>query len=448
MIAASAVGWVPLAAVTGSGGITGDLPGGVDATFRWLPSGWAPVAVDAARRGEWPLALGALCGLAALTGALLLLWSRMLAERMTSHVSGSTVRTGVVRGACDRPILPRTPLGAALGRELRTWMREPRSAIELRVAILSGLLIVLVPLAIGSTALLPWGGATVAAMAGACACNIYGLEGSALWLTLVTPGAERVDVSAKQLAFLVIFGPVALLATLVLTPFGTLGDPGDLWPWTLATLPALVGGSAGVAVWIAATTPAPVPEAARRSGNLLASADNTGQAFVTLLLVPLVAVPPALVVFLGHEQGSVLLRWLGIPVGIASGAFVAWWLGAVTVRRLETRGPDLLDLLRHGPPVRSPAVPASSAWTPPPGLPGKIVLACWTLCWIPLFPQGLVPLAMTLTGTEAKSWFLALYVPDVWQWPVMLGMIALGLGLLGFGAWLTRREHRAVPGAT
>ncbi|HEY7046053.1 MAG TPA: hypothetical protein VH373_02440 [Jatrophihabitantaceae bacterium] len=58
---------------------------------------------------------------------------------------------------------------------------------------------------------------------------------------------------------------------------------------------------------------------------------------------------------------------------------------------------------------------------------------CLGLCWLPLLPQGLVPAVMKLTETPTRSWFLALYLPDPYQWPVIAAMLALGLAMLGAG---------------
>jgi hypothetical protein len=69
-----------------------------------------------------------------------------------------------------------------------------------------------------------------------------------------------------------------------------------------------------------------------------------------------------------------------------------------------------------------------------------IVGLCWTFCWIPLFPQGIVPLVVKLTGSSVRSWFLALYLPPTFQWPVIFAMIALGSGML-YAAVAIQREH-------
>jgi ABC-2 type transport system permease protein len=55
-----------------------------------------------------------------------------------------------------------------------------------------------------------------------------------------------------------------------------------------------------------------------------------------------------------------------------------------------------------------------------------LFFACIWLGSIALFPRGLVPLAIKLTGGDTKVWFLALYLPDAWQWPTIGLMILTG----------------------
>jgi hypothetical protein len=92
-------------------------------------------------------------------------------------------------------------------------------------------------------------------------------------------------------------------------------------------------------------------------------------------------------------------------------------------------GPLLsLDLAREG----------LAARLAPPARRDAIAALCLTLCCIPLFPQGLVPAVIKLTDGSTRSWFLALYLPDAYQWPVIIGMIALGLGMLRVGLRMAR----------
>jgi hypothetical protein len=87
-------------------------------------------------------------------------------------------------------------------------------------------------------------------------------------------------------------------------------------------------------------------------------------------------------------------------------------------------GPRLsMDVAKEG-------VAARLAGTAPRHL---LPMACLTLCWIPIFPQGLVPAIMKLTESPTRSWFVALYLPDAYQWPLIAAMLALGLAMLRAG---------------
>ncbi|MFW6692057.1 sensor histidine kinase [Streptomyces sp. MAR4 CNX-425] len=49
------------------------------------------------------------------------------------------------------------------------------------------------------------------------------------------------------------------------------------------------------------------------------------------------------------------------------------------------------------------------------------------VCSVALFPQGLVTGLLLVLGTDNRSWFLALYMPEPLRWPTVLAMVALGL---------------------
>ena len=72
-----------------------------------------------------------------------------------------------------------------------------------------------------------------------------------------------------------------------------------------------------------------------------------------------------------------------------------------------------------------------------------MVILCLSFCWIPLVPQGIVPLVMKLSGNRVPSWFLALYLPEPYQWPTIFAMIAIGLTLFGAGLFIMQREKKA-----
>lgn len=80
------------------------------------------------------------------------------------------------------------------------------------------------------------------------------------------------------------------------------------------------------------------------------------------------------------------------------------------------------------------AFPAEACGSTLPAWKQKLMSVCWGLFWLPLFPQGLVAMFMKIFGADERSWFLALYMPEPLQWPVIIGMIALGAGMVWFAA--------------
>jgi ABC-2 type transport system permease protein len=417
VLAFTAQGWALIAAYVSS-----DVQGTMASSARISPSGWGISAVESAGRGEWWRVLLALAGLAVLSYLMYVAWAALLVRRTTASRSGVRPRYRLAA---------KTPLGAATGKELRTWSRDLLTGHRLAFAVGYALFFCLMPLAVGWTGMLPWTGPIAVLMAGAISANLYGSDGTALWLTLATPKAAAVDVRARQLAFLLVVTPPAVLLTVLLTWWS---DRPDSWPVVLAVLPALLGGAAGLGVLLSAASAVPAPDPHQRSGNVLASGGDdgqlVGQVYAMLVATATVAVP-ALVV-------ALFWSWWGLPVGLASGVLAWWWFGLLAARRLETQGPELLALLRRGRTVRSPVRrPTASRAS------RFVVNTCTTLGIIALVPQGIVPAVFKISGTDAKAWFLALYVPEPWQWVVIAGMVLLGLTLLATAFIVYRRTRPA-----
>ena len=111
------------------------------AVVRILPSGWGAVAVEAAGRSRWGLLALALGGLAALIVALVLAWPPLLARRLTMSPGGGrthTHRAGPYQTGRGHPLLPATPLGAVIGKELRLYSRSVLRSVMLMISFLVG----------------------------------------------------------------------------------------------------------------------------------------------------------------------------------------------------------------------------------------------------------------------------------------------------------------------
>ena len=331
-----------------------------------LPSGWGLVAVDAAARGDWLPALGALGGLVVLIGLLLAAWVALLARQMDGRSSRP------LRSSTSSPrLLPRpaAPVGAVVNRELRTWWRDLTRIGFASFALFYALVFCGLPLLADVSVFVPLTGVIgVVVMAGMTA-NVYAADGTALWLTLTSAGAERSDVRGRQLAWLALVGPAATLLTIGCT---LAGGQTWAWPWVLALLPALLGGAAGVVLVLSILAPVPMTDPHLRGAAAMDNGTDYFQFLLTALLTALCALPAFAVVLGGELLGLQWLRWAGVPAGIASGVLWAWLLGRVAYRRARAtrQRADAADAQRRlaapadrhayaGPPGRSLAVAAN-----------------------------------------------------------------------------------------
>ncbi|NAS20589.1 hypothetical protein GT755_02690 [Herbidospora sp. NEAU-GS84] len=416
--------------------LTSGFPPSFSAVVRRLPSGWGVAAVEAAGRGDWLVVAAALLGICALIALALLVWSRLLVRRTTSKPLHR------VPPGTGRDLAARGPVTAVAAKESRTWSRDLMRTHLLWFAVFFGLLYTLVPLIIGWYGMLPWAGVLVVVMAAATSANLFGLDGTSLWLNLVNPGTERAEVRGRQLAWLLRVAPIAIVFTVA----GTIvGGEGWTWPWTLSILAAVLGGGAGLIALVSVAMLVPVTEPSKRSGNPLEAGGIFGQVVLMLLLVTLTALPAGGVAYLGDTLDLPVVSWLAVAVGVATGALLTGWFGRLAHRRLAARGPELLSLMRSG----GTAAPGSVAATVgrarvklPPGKQA-LVTFLWIFCWIPLFPQGLVPLWTIWTGGESRLWFLALHLHDPWRIPVAVAFVAVGAVMIYYGTVIPNRHDRA-----
>ena len=345
---------------------------GLSALLRALPSGWAADAVAAAARGDVALTPLPLAGLVAASAVAAAAWPRLLTRRLEgvvgshrparrrrrasapahhgrgarddraatgaapAHPAGRTRDDRAATGAAPvlarrRALLPATPTGAVAAKELRLWSRDPLRSTCLLIAALVG--VGVVPRASeGTDALLPYAGLLSVAIAGACACNLYGNDALALRLVAATPGSAAPDVRGRQLAWLLIVAPFAIVVSAALTAIS--GETAAV-PWVAATLPALLGGGGLVPLSsVVAVQPLDAGGGPTPGWSL--------KVHVTLLAVALTALPALALLVAGVAADAPLLRWLAVPVGVATGVALALALGRVATRRLRR---DQLDIL-------------------------------------------------------------------------------------------------------
>jgi ABC-2 type transport system permease protein len=225
---------------------------------------------------------------------------------------------------------------------------------------------------------------------------VYGEDGTALWLTRMVPGVERADVRGRQVAWLLAVGPATVALTLV--PIA-LGGQGWAWPWALALLPAVLGATPGLMMWLSVASPVAEKDAHLRAGPFDTGDDPStsgslaGHGWLMMLLVAGTAVPCVALVLLGTLWERPALQVAGVLTGFATGGLLYWWGGRLAARRLADRGAELMDLLRLGPQAPAERQPAGPGHEPGRRRRDAAVGTLWTLGILCVFPQGLVPVA-------------------------------------------------------
>ncbi|MET8578214.1 hypothetical protein [Streptomyces sp. NPDC005012] len=408
---------------------------------RALPSSWGLLAVEAAGRGDWLWTAAPLAALAALVAALFAAWTALLGPQ---RLARPVVRGSSARDAVRRRRLFGSDVGVICLKELRTWWRDPMRTQSIVLGPAFAVITALFPLIFDFTAAFPFVGAAGALMAAATCANLYGQDGTALWLTLTVPGKEKADVRARQLAWLIVFGPLTLLLTIA----GSLlhGDTA-LLPWALAGNLAALGGGSGLLIWASVAVLVPGPDPHRSKNSPMDHGDVTGQSFMMFFLVALAMCPALGVAWAGHATEQSALLWASVPVALLTGVLSHVLLGSVAARKLRDNGPELLHLMRSGAPASAPADEDEVGRSPFETMSAGRQTLMWAAAAVGivgLFPQGLVAMGIKLNGSPDKVWFLALHVPDPWQWPVIVAMVLIGLA----GFWTAYLVYRAEKART
>ena len=316
----------------------------------WVPSSWALTAALAVpgRPAAVAIWLGALLVLAAL------LLGAATALLRTDVGGGSAQRRRRPWGSRvldGRAILPSTSIGAVLGKELRQWWRDPWRSLELRSSIWTGV-------TIGVFALTaPWmrdyasvAGLVVAFMVALGGVNLYGQDGTAIWLTVVGQREDTVrsDVRGRQLATILLF---AVPAVVVSTVFASIVGSFATLPIVAAMLPALFGVASGVSVLMSAVGVSPGVDPRRRVGPNDAGGDLGLQVQVAMWSTGLL-VAPTIAAIVGSVAGVIgttpgTVPWWVIPIGIANGVLGFWGLGRLATVYLRDRLPTVFSQIRY-----------------------------------------------------------------------------------------------------
>lgn len=356
LLAVSFAGWIPVAAFllpdlgsgradVRTGGIWTALPEPLEQVLLVMPTGWGMAAIDVAATSA-PLAL-ALLPLGGLLLAGLSLWAvwllltavalRQPPARASSRISVRTRRAQPARRSKDARCTG--AMKAVAKRELKTWLRDPQRALELRHAWMTPLLMALLVAPTAWSWTLPLLGVVAAAFAAMVAINTYALDGTALWQLLTTPDAIRADVRGRQLSWMLIFGLPILTFTMILS----LVTASPVAPLAVGGVCAAVGVACASGPLLSAIMPA----IGRDARDRISTGQNAGNpaggqmtAFAIVICASLLPGIGATVLQLGD-------RWIiHLGLGLAVAAICIALAGSLTIARLTSTGPQLLASMR------------------------------------------------------------------------------------------------------
>lgn len=339
---------------------TGSGTGPVTDVLAALPTGWPVLAVEAAADGAWGVSLAWLAALAAVTAAVVLVTAVLSAPstaprsmRRRSRPLGSRV---LAPGRL--PLLPDTPLGAVVGKELRQWWRDPWRGLEVRAAMWAALFMGSLAWSVeGYAFLAPFTGLIMALVMTLATANLYAMDGTALWMTVVGqgPATARADVRGRQLAVLALMVPVAS----VLSALFVVGT-GEHWAWpaVITGMVTLFGVGSGLSILLSVVmlTPGVDPHLRVDAND---SGDNQLQVWAALLGTPLLSAPAVGATVWVYLAG---MPWWSVPFGVVNGIAVAWILGRLAHRRLENRLAETFTHMRYGREVALQALPERGSW--------------------------------------------------------------------------------------
>lgn len=329
------------AQILGSAEQIGERASRIAVVLGWTPLGWPWSAAVEAAHGRPVTALVKLILSAGLVLALAAIWRHFLARLLVSPLAAGA---GAVRLRSGRMLLeralPSTPVGATTLRCLRYLRRDPRYLTSVAGVIVAPVVLVAANLAtVGISPWIVWAPIFVGWAVGASSCQDTSYDGSAFW-THVTVGIEgRVDRAGRAVAQLLWSGPLLAFAVLGLV---ALTGRWDLLPGVVGLSSASLLCGIGVAAWVSARWPGPVPPAGANpfgSGSGT-SAESIVALLVTSTLVVVLTVPVAALALASIRVPS--LAWALLVIGPVWGLLVLAAGVRLGGRHLDSHWPEVL----------------------------------------------------------------------------------------------------------
>lgn len=246
-----------------------------------------------------------------------------------------------------RRLLPAGPLGAVVGKEVRTWWRDPWRGLEVHSAIWFGLFIAAYGAIAGVPEVAGLSGIAVALMVALSGANLFGQDGTALWQLVVAerPEAVRADIRGRQIGLVVVLGaPAVTLSALMIVLTGVFEYAVPIGAVLVATL----GAGSGVAVVMSVVGVTPGVDPHRRVVANDAG-ENTFAIMVAFYATALAILPTAALAAPLAFAGGLPSWWPAATLAVAftNAVGVAWAGGAIAARRLGSHLPETFARLRY-----------------------------------------------------------------------------------------------------
>ncbi len=309
----------------------------------WTPFG-APFALpfDIASVA-WLAAAGRAVIVAASVAGVWLWWERALSEALVSGPQNQSARRARrAGGAGIMRLLPASPLGAVIGRSLRTWVRDSRYSLGLLISPLVVGFLVGMALINDNPSTIPIAGFMLALTLQPI-LNDFGYDGPAMWHSIVHDADPRANIRGRGIAALLVISPMLLILAVVLVwVTGSLRAIATYGPWIVGAAFSATGAAAIVSPLLPYAVQPPGTNAFKGNAAQGAGAWISAIVGMVAITVPLL---PAGVLFLGgflRPSWAAAAPWVALAGGTIM-LVVGWILGP---KLLQERQVDIYHRVR------------------------------------------------------------------------------------------------------
>ena len=311
---------------------------------RWLPSSFAAEAMLAGHSGVVGRGLLEVAGGALLLVPIVFAWGVLLRRVMVNP----PVSDGPVKGvSADKPWVPavlrgfRPRVRAVAGLDLKTMFREPAQRVGLIVLGIFALAGLVVPMVLlRGEPLAAFIIVGVALLVGMSNANMYGYDGSSMWVNVAAGDDAAGDILGKLLARILVYLPVLGLASIVMALV--------LAPSLVVSVLGLSLGAGLACLGLACVQSVIAPYPVIYSQDSLMAQNQAGFLAVVLQFVVFpvlgIAIGPFVVLSMLYRESAWIPSVSGLGA-LAVGALLCWGGCRLAAAYGRNRQPELLQAI-------------------------------------------------------------------------------------------------------